>query len=542
MKTITFWMNTNTNTKTHNNLDDDEMLLSHLANSERWLMTENYVEPAYWQRYRDQYDRRIKRCKFLENVPPQTNSDCQFMETGDYTCLFGETTCPSSSSPDALHPTQSCDCDAPDRLWRCDTFDPCMTSVTDTCPELHPATFSTSITCSVQGQECNYGSQTCCGGQTFELVKCTCNNGIFQCVNNYSCRFETCPGTADLISTPPPIVTSSTSPPPTVQSSSNPSGTIFIPPSSIPSAGPSIITPKPSGSASPSNSKPVPSDMPSYAPSSGPSIATSSPSGSGSTAPSIATAVPSFSPSSGPSIATPQPSGTGSSPPSVATAVPSFSPSSGPSITTPNPSSTTSVAPSAATAEPSSNPSYVPTVAATSLPSSNPSSGPSVSTGAPSGSPTKKAVDPCLDYQETVELGSDLTLQYVITKGKFRAKLTLDKDAGWIGFGRSPDGLMVGSEVVIGSGDGLVDKRSLGGKDASMIDLMPLQSLTGASFQLVGGQMVLEYEKLLVEDGELPITTEESQFVWGQGFSNDFGFHFKRGSVAIALKSCDVAR
>lgn len=54
-------------------LDDEDE-----SNTNRELQTSD----AYFQRYRDQFGRRAKRCKFLKGVVPATGADCPPMKIG----------------------------------------------------------------------------------------------------------------------------------------------------------------------------------------------------------------------------------------------------------------------------------------------------------------------------------------------------------------------------------------------------------------------------------------------------------------------------
>ena len=52
------------------------------------------------------------------------------------------------------------------------------------------------------------------------------------------------------------------------------------------------------------------------------------------------------------------------------------------------------------------------------------------------------------------------------------------------------------------------------------------QTLTDTSIEVVNGQTIMKFTKLLVEEGEIEITTADNIFLWAHGGSSDqLGYH-----------------
>ena len=111
------------------------------------------------------------------------------------------------------------------------------------------------------------------------------------------------------------------------------------------------------------------------------------------------------------------------------------------------------------------------------------------------------------------------------------ARLEADGES-WVGFGISENGGMVGSVAIIGSPEkGTVLKYDLNGKDTSLVVAMPddKQTLMDAYISQQGGRTVMEFTKLLIEDGEIPILEEgENNFLFAKGSGNELGYHANR--------------
>jgi len=114
----------------------------------------------------------------------------------------------------------------------------------------------------------------------------------------------------------------------------------------------------------------------------------------------------------------------------------------------------------------------------------------------------------------------------------------------WVAVGVNPTGNgMVGGEVIIGKpDDNSVLKYKMTAKNGNAIDELPNQTLINPSLQQTGGNTILTYTKLLVEDGEFTITAGASNtFIAGFGFSNNFGFHQGYGVQEVTLEAGKVA-
>jgi hypothetical protein len=106
---------------------------------------------------------------------------------------------------------------------------------------------------------------------------------------------------------------------------------------------------------------------------------------------------------------------------------------------------------------------------------------------------------------------------------------------GWVGIGFSADGLMAGSQAVIGIPlEGTVLKYDLTSAATPMSE--ERQTLTDTSITLgVEGMVIMEFAKLLVEEGEVPILEDaENTFLHARG-SVTLGYHSSRTSFVVVL-------
>jgi len=105
-----------------------------------------------------------------------------------------------------------------------------------------------------------------------------------------------------------------------------------------------------------------------------------------------------------------------------------------------------------------------------------------------------------------------------------------NNNGGWIGFGWSENGDMIGGEAIVGLTDaGSVLKYKLSSKDTNGVTQMPAQTLTDTSIKLEGDKTIMSFTKMLVEDGELEIKeTGLNQFLHARGSSGQtIGYHDK---------------
>ena len=164
--------------------------------------------------------------------------------------------------------------------------------------------------------------------------------------------------------------------------------------------------------------------------------------------------------------------------------------------------------------------------------------------------PTALACPTALSKSET--LRDDVRLFYDVildddsdsNNGILCIRLEYD-DEGWLGFGFSPTGEMVGSSAVIGLpgfDDSIANpgKYNLDGKTGSLVAIMDgaQQTLLDATVRQEDGMTILEFGKILIEDDEEPIVVPgENTFIYAAATSNDLGYHgFKRGSLTLYLE------
>ena len=91
-------------------------------------------------------------------------------------------------------------------------------------------------------------------------------------------------------------------------------------------------------------------------------------------------------------------------------------------------------------------------------------------------------------------------------------------------------------------GDGSVLKYSLGAKDPSGVVPFPQdqQTLSDTSVEVMGGQTIVKFTKIMKEPGEIEITTGNNGFLWAHGTGNSLGYHKARASFALNLLSFEV--
>lgn len=161
---------------------------------------------------------------------------------------------------------------------------------------------------------------------------------------------------------------------------------------------------------------------------------------------------------------------------------------------------------------------------------------------------TQQQLD-CSFRRQPIELIANvLSVQHIINpeKGTLTVELTYNGE-GWVAFGTSPDGKMIGGQVVIAMPDEAPSatnpgKYNLNQKSDSGIVLSDQQTLINATFEQLNGQTILRYTKLLVESGENAITADASNtFIFAVGSTNTFGYHGgMRGSVSLNLNQVCV--
>jgi len=176
--------------------------------------------------------------------------------------------------------------------------------------------------------------------------------------------------------------------------------------------------------------------------------------------------------------------------------------------------------------------------------------GPTV-TKSPTGAPVK---EPELDGFTPVELVGQLegsTLRY---KANVQDKAANGQDTlsviltvpavGWVSFGISETGLMVGSEAVIGLPDtGEVKKYNLNAQNNAGVVPMPdeKQTLIDASVRQTSTTTTLSFTKILNEPGEIPINRIGiGNFLSAYGSSNTLGFHSARQPYSLDFASRGV--
>jgi len=144
--------------------------------------------------------------------------------------------------------------------------------------------------------------------------------------------------------------------------------------------------------------------------------------------------------------------------------------------------------------------------------------------------------DLLLKYQ--VNVPADTTLE-VCDGCTVSMELIYDGEA-WLGIGFSEDGQMIGSEAVIGELSGnTVEKWNLISKGAVAVELMPeaQQTLTDNSIEVVDGQTIMKFTKIMKEPNEIEISSGDNTFLWAHGSTPNLSIHTGRAPFELNLAS-----
>lgn len=137
---------------------------------------------------------------------------------------------------------------------------------------------------------------------------------------------------------------------------------------------------------------------------------------------------------------------------------------------------------------------------------------------------------------------SDVTFYWKIDGNILKAALKVKKVA-WVGFAISDNGMMIGSEAIIGMpSESTATKYILGDKQVgAIVATKDTTSLKAASIQQGDGYTTLTFENALdVSSDTHPInSTGLNTFLFAVGKGNQFGYHASRGSFRIDLASCE---
>lgn len=155
-------------------------------------------------------------------------------------------------------------------------------------------------------------------------------------------------------------------------------------------------------------------------------------------------------------------------------------------------------------------------------------------------------------YQDTYKVpGLPVTINHVVNmdydgngSAAFSAEVIYEGE-GWVGFGISPTGAMVGSTAIIGlpdGGDNLAanpGKYSLAARSLDLVTLMENQTLLESSIEQTLTHTIMTFVKLLEEDGEIAIDPMgDNNFLVAFGYFNELAYHEDRASFQLSLNPC----
>jgi hypothetical protein len=164
-----------------------------------------------------------------------------------------------------------------------------------------------------------------------------------------------------------------------------------------------------------------------------------------------------------------------------------------------------------------------------------------------------KAQENDCPLQSEVSLLNDggLTMSHVMNP--IDETLTIElvyEGEGWLGFGFSTNGRMIGSSAVIGLPDRPLGpsnpgKYSLWDHTVGSVRLMSdeAQTLTDTSITQNATHTTMKFTKHLVEDGELAIDAYgENTFIYATGAMNALSPHSQDGAFTMKLTNCSASR
>ena len=197
------------------------------------------------------------------------------------------------------------------------------------------------------------------------------------------------------------------------------------------------------------------------------------------------------------------------------------------------------------------SPTFFPTLSPTLFPIENTTK----QSGSISNSPSE-SIDICMVEFCSYEITSDYLFEYRVNVPEdtsidecsgcsLSIKLTYDDVTSWIGFAFSTTGQMVGSEAIIGAPGMIPAKYYLTGKLETQI--LPMeknkQTLIDPKVEIIDGQTVLSFTKVLVEEGEIALSMRDNTFLWAHGTDIDTTYHGgNKGSFSIDLLNTNSPR
>jgi len=161
----------------------------------------------------------------------------------------------------------------------------------------------------------------------------------------------------------------------------------------------------------------------------------------------------------------------------------------------------------------------------------------------PSSSPTTPSPtfyptsSPTEQVWQSRQLTSSAVFNYKVneSEGTFSGELVLDDEVGWMAIGFSEAGRMVGSDAVIGTEDGSVQKYYLRAKWGNAARVSRAQTLTDSSIEIVDGQTILKFTKEMKENDEVEIAPGETNtFLFAYGYGG-LSYH-GRNRMAFTLE------
>lgn len=86
-------------------------------------------------------------------------------------------------------------------------------------------------------------------------------------------------------------------------------------------------------------------------------------------------------------------------------------------------------------------------------------------------------------------------------------------------------------------------KYNLSGKSVPAVQPMPedQQTLIDATVEVVDGQTIMEFTKIMAEPNEIEITTGDNNFLWAHGYSQTLGYHAKTEAFVQNLSAGTAA-
>jgi len=148
----------------------------------------------------------------------------------------------------------------------------------------------------------------------------------------------------------------------------------------------------------------------------------------------------------------------------------------------------------------------------------------------------------CSSYINTIDLPSG-KIEYVSDATTISFRMSSTKNDGYLSLGFSENGMMDGSEVVVGDDEGVSLYSLIGHTARKIVDETKQAALSDESFLQDDNGSVLEFRKLLddgTDNNKVIDGNGKNILIWSIGYTNNIfvGHGTNRGSIPLTLTPC----